>query len=407
MADTSVRSAGPVATAQRSAAPDAARGLALLGIALANGVVHLSGVPVGLGARPLDGSAPDRVVDVLVSLFVDRRTLPAFALLLGYGTVMILRRQEAAGAPWPTARAVLLRRWLWLGVLGAAHVVLLFFGDILLPYALTGLALMLFLRRSDRVLLVWAACLLSVVLVFFGTSSALAALGAGGGAEEAALGGTSVLGALLFRVLALVGVLLTSPLSVGTILPAVLLGVWAARYRVLEAPQDHGRLLRRTAVVGLGVSIAGGAPFALAVGHVWTPPALLAGLVGGVHAATGVLGGAASVALVALAVTAARGPARTVAGRGVRAVLSGAQAVGARSLTCYLAQSVLFVLPLAPWAGGLGVGMSTSVVALWAVGVWLVTVALAVGLRSAGRTGPAEALLRRLVYGPRRSVETS
>ncbi len=186
-----------------------------------------------------------------------------------------------------------------------------------------------------------------------------------------------VLGAahiLLLRAGAVLAPLVGSPVLVATILSAVLLGVWAARRRVLERPQDHLTLLRRTAVVGLA---------------------------GGLHAATGVLGGAAFVALVALVVVATGGPARTTGGRAVRVLLSGSQAVGARSLTCYLAQSVLFVLPLAPWVGGLGVGLSTSVVALWAVGVWLVTVALAVGLRSAGRSGPAEALLRRLAYGRR------
>lgn len=351
MAETS---AGPGTAAERSAAPDAARGLAPLGVALVNSVAHLTSGLVDAGLRPLDGSGPDRVVAAVISLFVDQRTLPAFALMLGCGAVMILRRQEAAGASWPRARGVLVRRWLWLGAFGVAHAVLLFFGDILLLYRLTGLVLVLFLRRSGRTLLVWAACLL-----------------------------------------------LGSPLHVATILPAVLPGVWAARRRVLERPQDHLALLRRTAVVGLGVSVVGGAPFALVVGGLWEPSGWLVALAAGVHGATGVLGGAAFVALVALVMVAAGGPARTLAGRGVRAALSGSRAVGARSLTCYLAQSVLFVLPLAPWAGGLGVGMSTSVVALWAVGVWLVTLALAVWLRSTGRSGPAEALLRRLVYGRR------
>jgi len=76
-------------------------------------------------------------------------------------------------------------------------------------------------------------------------------------------------------------------------------------------------------------------------------------------------------------------------------------AVGQRSLTCYLLQSVLFVPLLSPWALGLGTGAGTLSVSLVAVGVWLVTVLVAVLLDRAGRPGPAEQLLRRLTYGRR------
>lgn len=48
----------------------------------------------------------------------------------------------------------------------------------------------------------------------------------------------------------------------GEWLPVIIiawLGMWAARRRVLENPAEH-RLLRWTAVVGLGLAIAGGLP---------------------------------------------------------------------------------------------------------------------------------------------------
>ena len=83
-----------------------------------------------------------------------------------------------------------------------------------------------------------------------------------------------------------------------------------------------------------------------------------------------------------------RGPARALA------------AVGERSLTCYLLQSVLLAPLLSAWGLGLADGIGTAVVAGVCVAVWLVTVALAVVLDRAGRRGPAELLLRRLVYGP-------
>ncbi len=45
--------------------------------------------------------------------------------------------------------------------------------------------------------------------------------------------------------------------------------------------------------------------------------------------------------------------------------------------------------------------MLLCIVQLFAFAVWLVTVAGAYALERAGRRGPAEAVLRRLMYGPR------
>ncbi len=401
--------AGPVTSAERSLAPDVARGLALLGIAVANSTVHVTGAERGAGSRPADGSGLDRAVDLAVALFVDARTLPVFALLFGYGSVVVLRRQEAAGATLAQARGVLLRRYLWLGVFGAAHLLLLFFGDVLLGYAVTGLVLVAFLLRTDRTLLRWAGWLLvplALAHVAFGLLPGGDAAAAGlPAAEETALG------ALAVRALTLVSYPVLAPLLVASTLTMMLLGVWAARRRVLEAPQDHLPLLRRLVLVCFPVSVLGGLGWALVEVRLWRPGTVAEAASAGLHGVTGVAGGVGFAALVALAVGTRRLERGTVAGEpaagepaaGVPAAVRALRAVGARSLTCYLAQSVLFVLPLAPWAGGLGVGMSSTQVVAWAVGVWGVTVVLAVALEAAGRTGPAEALLRRLVHGPRRA----
>ncbi len=69
--------------AGRGPTPDPARGPALLGIAIADSAVHISGVDLGVGRRPVDGSALDRVVNGIVPVLVDSRTPPMSALLLG------------------------------------------------------------------------------------------------------------------------------------------------------------------------------------------------------------------------------------------------------------------------------------------------------------------------------------
>ena len=56
---------------------------------------------------------------------------------------------------------------------------------------------------------------------------------------------------------------------------------------------------------------------------------------------------------------------------------------------------------LSAWGFGLGAVLGSAQLALFAIGVWLVTVIVAYALERAGRRGPAEVLLRRLVYGRR------
>jgi uncharacterized membrane protein YeiB len=85
--------------------------------------------------------------------------------------------------------------------------------------------------------------------------------------------------------------------------------------------------------------------------------------------------------------------------RDVHPAVRAVTAVGERSLTSYLLQSLMFAPLLSAWGLGLGGRIGTAQAAALAVGVWLVTVAIAVTLDRAGRRGPFEVLLRRLTYG--------
>ena len=380
---------------ERDLAPDLARGVALLGIALANSVGHLSGRELGPSGRPVDGSAADRAVDAVVGTLVDNRAFPMFTLLFAYGLVMVLRRQAALGVPWPVARGVLVRRCLWLAAFGVLHGVLLFTGDVLLAYGVLGLVVVgLLLRAGDRALLVWAA---AALVVFTGLSAVDGVTGLVAPAQAPfGLDATSPAGALGERALSVLGNVLLSPFIALALVPPAALGLWAARRQVLERPGEHLRLLRVLAVGGSAVSALGALPLVLASLQVWQVGWVTGLAAGALHAVTGLAGAVAFAALVAWSV--AR---RQRAGAPARpgGVLGALAAVGQRSLTCYLLQSVLLVPLMAPWAGGLGVGAGTARAAALAVGAYLVTLVVAVLLARAGRPGPAEQLLRRLVYG--------
>ncbi len=378
---------GPVARSERVLAPDLARGLALLGIALANGVTYLTGLDVGPLLRPVQAGTADRVVDALVGLFVDNRAFPVFTMLVAYGYVTVLRRQAAAGVPWPQARRLLVRRSLALCGFGAAHLVLLFAGDILLSYGLLGLALVLVVRARDAALrlLGWA------------TLPAFLLLGALDGLGSAATPPGTWGEDMLARLGVGLTTLLTAPVGVAALLPAAVVGVLLARHRVLEDPAAHLGWLRRAAPAGLAVGVLGAVPLVLMATGVVAAPVGARVAAGVLHGGTGLLGAGGFLAGVAwVCAVRDRGPGAGTPRRGVVRALA---AVGERSLTCYLLQSVLLVPLLSAWGLGLADGTGTALVAVVSVAVWLLTVGVAAALDRAGRRGPAELLLRRIVYG--------
>lgn len=401
MTTSAATRAAPLTAAERSPTPDVARGVALLGIALANSVVHVVGRDLGPSLRPVDGTTADRVVDALVGLLVDNRSFPLFTLLVAYGLAVVVRRQAERGAPWPEARRLVVRRSLALLVLGLAHVVLLFEGDILTSYAFLGLVLLLLLRVPDRTLVV-VGVLALLPLAYLSGSDGTA------WGEEDDLGPllpwdeTTALGALGVRALASVLVAVVGPIAVLLLLSPAVVGLLLARRRVLERPAEHLPLLRRLVLVGLPVSLLGAVPLVLTSTQVLRLDERADEVVGALHGVTGVAGAVAFAALVALLVgrrqQAAARAGTTWEPRGAWWV---ATAVGRRSLTCYLLQSVVMVPLLAPWGAGLGVGAGTARVAAVGVATYALTVVVAALLERAGRRGPAEVLLRWMVYGRR------
>ncbi|WEV29381.1 DUF418 domain-containing protein [Streptomyces sp. 71268] len=398
---------GGVRDAERSLAPDLARGTMLLMIVLSNTVFHLWDARHGpSGWHPDEGSVLDRVTQFLLITVVDLRVNPLFAFLFGYGMTQLLLRQRAAGSSERAAAGLLRRRGLWLVAFGFAHAALLLGGDIIGFYGVVCLLIGgLFLRRSDRTVLIAAgvAAGLSIALMTPGlvavASGDLGALGSTGGdpsSDAYASGEESVLAAAGTRLLTWSFITSLGPVLSFASHAAVLLGFWAARRRVLEEPHRHRALLGWTAAVGLTISLAGSLPSALAhVGALDVPGEAVSeeGALRLVLDGTGLAGGLGYVALFGL--LADRLARRPRHGRVMRAV----RAVGKRSLSCYLGHSLVFAPLLAAWGLGLGAGLGSAGMAAFAVGVWLLSAVVAYGLERAGRRGPAEAALRRLTYG--------
>lgn len=375
---------GPRSTALRSLAPDLSRGIMLLLIALVHASVFRAAWADGDGAGYAVSDTFDRILSCLVTLFADDRGFALFAGLFGYGVAQIYLRSTAEGREWPVIRALLRRRGRWLMVIGLLHTVLLAFGDILSVYGLVALLFAGALRLSGRKLLSRAFAWLTVgTLVYSAGVPMLYQVLSGDGTVP-----LTPLDDLTYRL----GWPLMIPLVIGTTVFPFLIGIWAARKRLLDEPEAHHAFLRRVAVLGITATALGGLPYALIntgvvadaspmayIGAYWLN--LIASYAGG-------FGYAAVIALVAVRLGHRRGP-----------VVTALVATGQRSMTCYLLQSVAWMGLGAPYLLGLGNTMPDIAALGMGVAVWVSTVLVADWMRRRGIRGPAEVVYRKLTYG--------
>ncbi len=141
---------------RRHAILDVLRGVAVLGICLANFgefSLYTFQSPDVVAAMPT--ARVDGVMRFFQYLFVDGRFYTLFSLLFGIGFSIVMGRGPA----------FFYRRMGLLFAIGMCHLVFLWAGDILILYATMGMLLPFFGRVSDRGLLRWAAGLLLLPVV--------------------------------------------------------------------------------------------------------------------------------------------------------------------------------------------------------------------------------------------------
>lgn len=131
--------AAPTVEGERIESLDVVRGFALGGVLLMNMQAFAGVFAVYMNPTAAGGlSGIDRWLWNVNHVLADQRFITIFSMLFGAGVLLFTRRlEERTGR----SAGVHYRRMLWLAVFGAAHAYLLWFGDILLPYALAGLLL--------------------------------------------------------------------------------------------------------------------------------------------------------------------------------------------------------------------------------------------------------------------------
>ncbi|MGB0331278.1 MAG: DUF418 domain-containing protein, partial [Planctomycetota bacterium] len=152
--------ARPTASSERIEFLDVLRGVALLGILMVN--LPFLGLPLSVaGDAPSlwEGGGASAWTAALVRGLAENKFMGLFSLLFGMGLALQVDRAEARGV---NPRSFYPRRLAVLAVFGVLNGVCIFFGDILLPYAVAGTLLFLLRRCSPRTMLWIAGAFLAV-----------------------------------------------------------------------------------------------------------------------------------------------------------------------------------------------------------------------------------------------------
>jgi uncharacterized protein len=390
----------PVGPRERIAVIDALRGVALIGIIVANMRGFNSPMEVYMKPDLVWDSNADLLTQAFIDCFVSGKFITIFAILFGLGFAIQLTRAGDGDEAFVGAYA---RRLGLLLVFGAAHVFAFWWGDILLTYAAIGFLLLAFQDRDQDTLMLWTQMLYWVPLVMILGFAGLALLG-GGEAPDAPKASLEAI-ASATRIYTegssaeMLGQRLedwtvfnaSAPIFIPRLLGFFVFGLWLWRTRLFQEPERFLPKLRRLTVWFLVVGLAGNVIYS-AVEHLWSTDPMAPtpqNLVMWIAASFGIpaLSLFYGSAVILLFQT----------GMG-RRLLQPFTYVGRMALTNYVAQSAICTWIFYGW--GLGyfgkVGPLTGL--LLAVGIYAVQVLLSALWLRRFRYGPLEWLWRALTY---------
>lgn len=129
----------PVQESERISSIDTLRGVSLLGILIVN--IQVFAYPSTTLFNPMtygDFTGLNQGAWTFVYLFFNQKMMTIFSMLFGAGVILMHQRAVAKDVNFCS---VYYRRLLWLFLIGMVHAYLIWYGDILVPYALCGLLL--------------------------------------------------------------------------------------------------------------------------------------------------------------------------------------------------------------------------------------------------------------------------
>ncbi len=161
----------PTQKADRIISLDILRGFALLGIFIMNMLSYAmvsANYTNPMAEGPLTGA--DEYAFIFSYLFANQKFMSLFSILFGAGVLLMSDRMVAQGKS-PAQRHYF--RNFWLLLFGLAHAYCLWYGDILVPYALCAIWVFLLRKKSAKTLFIIAGVLYAIaagINLFFGLS---------------------------------------------------------------------------------------------------------------------------------------------------------------------------------------------------------------------------------------------
>lgn len=342
-----------------------------------------------------DGTV-DRVVQGLIDCFVSGKFMALFAMLFGLGFAV---QMERGGQLF---ERIYLRRISGLLAFGAVHAFLIWWGDILLIYAATGILLLAFRRNSNEGVIVWATA-----LYFFPVLPVAASIFMlpGGSAvpettqsvtdaiqratEVYVHGGFAEVVAQRWR--DWVEFNSSAPILVPRILAMFLFGMWVWREGVFQRIEEHLPVLRKIWRWSLWVGLIGNVAYALGDGILQPDPTEP----GGWNSALWIVG---IVAVPALSLFYATSIVLLFRKDAWRRVLMPFAAVGRLALTNYLMQGLISTTIFLGYGFGLFGAVDPLNGLLLAVAIYAAQLVFSVLWLRFFRFGPLEWLWRSATY---------
>ncbi|MET0755389.1 MAG: DUF418 domain-containing protein, partial [Pseudoxanthomonas sp.] len=257
MTDDLARTEPSVPARERHDLIDALRGFALGGVLMVNlaSFTLYEFLPDTARAR-LPTAGMDAVALQAMELLVNIKFITLFSLLFGLGFSLQMEQAQGGGG---LARFV--RRLLILLAIGLIHSYFIWWGDILLTYAVAGLLLVGFRHASSRVLLVAGLGLALLVppLISPFMREVLSAWPKQAEVYAAALDGfssASFAGALRANIDAANWARVSNWALLCFVLGRFLLGYWAGRRGLLQRPAQNESLIKRLFWWGMAIGVA-------------------------------------------------------------------------------------------------------------------------------------------------------
>lgn len=396
-----------LAANERIQSLDIIRGIALLGIVLANmsffkSQAIMSEVMLVQG-YVLPGGGFDAATRLFTTAFIDGKFYPMFSMLFGLGFYIFYHRLLQKDV---NATRVFVRRLVFLIVIGLVHLFMIWSGDILFTYGITGFLLLAFVSRTPKTILIWAGSILVSATVLLTLLNVLGGIGiqlsksAGLSslsemkayetalAEQMAGGGYAEV--WLARLPDVLLMFFNAFMVIPGIFPLFLLGLYFGKKGMFKNAQEYARLWKKIWVHSLWAGLLG-TIVVTALIHNFTPlpSAVGFGLAQGLRTLTGpilMLFYVSSLVLLTQKETWQR-------------MLKPFANAGRMALTNYLMQSIVLVFVFYGFGFGLYGQVGEGVGFLIGVGLFVVQVILSTLYLKKFNQGPMEYVWRKWTYG--------